>query len=322
MSLSRESESGDWNQSEMLREYVVRGWSLPLLMVVALWNFNLTIARSQDAELERSVIGKEQVTSAQQILLARCLDCHHAQDAAGGLDLSTLKTALAGGESGSSLDLDQPLESLLWARVEADEMPPESPLDLAERNVLRKWLLQGAAWPAQPLDRFAISTSHRAGRDWWSWQPLSNTLPPIDGTDTWGSNELDRFVLQKLKQTGLVPSKRADPRTLARRLNHDLLGLPPSTEAIDTFASDPTESAWMELVDEALASPRYGEHWASHWLDIARFGESHGFEYNQPRPNAWHYRDWVIETFPSMSSRAGKLQAMVDSANTVKAWRR
>lgn len=229
-----------------------------------------------------------------EVVLRRCLECHDASAAEGGLDLTTRSAALRGGDSGEALDVDAPLESLLWSRVEADEMPPEEPLSQQDKQALRQWLRAGAAWPAAPLDRFARSTTRRAGRDWWSWQQLRPVEVPDDPADTWSRNEVDRFIWQGLREKGLEPAVRAEPRTLVRRLYFDLVGLPAPLSVVEAFAREPSESAWEKLVDELLASPQYGEHWASHWLDIARFGESHGFEYNQPRMEAWRYRDWVI----------------------------
>lgn len=232
-----------------------------------------------------------------EVLLRSCLECHHAAEAAGGLDLSTRATALEGGESGAALDAEAPLDSLLWTRVESGEMPPEHPLDPSARRRLREWLTQGATWPAQPLDRLARSTDRRAGRDWWAWQPLATVEPPTVAAGRWSRNEIDRFVYRELQARQLEPAAPADPRTLVRRLYFDLLGLPPPWAVVEAFAREPTEAAWQKMVDELLASPQYGEHWGNHWLDVARFGESQGFEYNQPRTGAWHYRDWVIAAF-------------------------
>jgi hypothetical protein len=229
------------------------------------------------------------------IITACCLDCHHSGDASGGLDLLNRESATDGGDSGAAIDSETPLESLLWTRIESNEMPPDKPLTREEKLAVKKWLKSGAAWPAQPIDRFARSTDRRAGRDWWSWQPLKAVPPPSDAADTWSRNEIDRFVWQKLREQNLQPTQSADPRTLVRRLYYDLVGLPPPMEVVEAFAADPSDHRWNQLIEKLLASPQYGEQWGNHWLDVARFGESQGFEYNEPRSGAWLYRDWVID---------------------------
>ena len=133
--------------------------------------------------------------------------------------------------------------------------------------------------------------------DWWSLQPLAKSPPPaLDGeAQGWARNEIDHFVWQCLAEAGLEPGPPADARTLARRLHFDLVGLPPSPQLIASFEAHPNDARYSFLIDELLASPQYGERWARHWLDVARYGESNGFEYNESRRNAWPYRDWVID---------------------------
>jgi len=138
----------------------------------------------------------------------------------------------------------------------------------------------------------------RAGDDWWSLQPLESVDPPGTFEDSdWAKNPIDQFIRHGLESNGLAPSPRADARTLVRRLYIDLIGLPPSPETIQRFEGDPSPRAWNRLVDDLLDSQHYGERWARHWLDVARFGESDGFEYNGPRKGLWQYRDWVIRSF-------------------------
>ncbi|MCA9178443.1 MAG: DUF1553 domain-containing protein [Planctomycetales bacterium] len=229
------------------------------------------------------------------VLAARCAECHSGGDPRGGLSLLTRQDLLRGGESGSAIDVAKPLQSELWQRVSQNEMPPRQPLDAAEKAVLKRWLESGAPWGDGPIDPLAHSTAHRAGRDWWSLQPLKVAAPP-ELHDSWGRNAIDAFIYQRLRASGLAPSPPADPRVLVRRLYFDLIGLPPPPEVVDRFVSDPSDEAYLAVVNELLASPRYGERWARHWLDVVRFGESNGFERNQPRANAWPYRDWVIDS--------------------------
>ncbi|MCP4849628.1 MAG: DUF1553 domain-containing protein [Verrucomicrobiaceae bacterium] len=135
----------------------------------------------------------------------------------------------------------------------------------------------------------------RAGRNWWSLQPITKKDPPAAGNADWGSNEIDAFILARLKQEKLSPSPRATARAQVRRLYFDLTGMPPSPEEVIAFGKDPSDTAYLAIVDKLLASSHYGERWGRHWLDIARFGESDGFERNAPRNNLWPFRDWVIK---------------------------
>lgn len=137
----------------------------------------------------------------------------------------------------------------------------------------------------------------RAGPDWWSFQPLKLPSPPKVQQTAWVANPIDAFVLARLEAKGLKPSAPASRMTLIRRVTFDLTGLPPTPKEIDDFVNDRSEKAYEKLIDRLLASPHYGERWGRHWLDLARFSESHGFERDQPRDNAWRYRDYVIQSF-------------------------
>jgi hypothetical protein len=139
----------------------------------------------------------------------------------------------------------------------------------------------------------------RAGQDWWSLQPLRPVAVPQAEDTQWPINPIDHFILQRLRKEGLSPSPRADRRTLIRRLSFDLVGLPPDPHEVEAFVADSSAGAYDRLVDRLLDSPHYGERWARHWLDIVRYGESQGFERNKFRPNAWKYRDFVVEAFNS-----------------------
>jgi hypothetical protein len=230
------------------------------------------------------------------LLITRCLACHSGAAPDGGLSLVDAAAAAKGGESGPALESGK-RESLLWQRVEGDEMPPEHPLPPAEKALLRAWIDAGSRWGSQPLDPLAFSTEKRAGRDWWSLLPLDEPPLPEAARDPWARGPIDAWVLDRLVASGLGPSPPADPRILVRRLFIDLIGLPPSPEQVEAFMADPSEAAYERVVDELLASPHYGERWGRHWLDIVRYTESEGFEYDHPRDRAWHYRDYVIKSF-------------------------
>ena len=224
------------------------------------------------------------------ILAAKCLSCHDGKNAKGKLNLRTRNGAFRGGDSGKVIVPGNAKKSLLWNRILDNEMPPRHPLSAKEKRLIRDWIQSGAKWGQPSIDPFRYSSASRAGYNWWSLQPLKRVSPP----GGWSGNPIDYFIQTRLRKESLEASDRAGPRTLVRRLYFDLHGLPAPPEAIARFARDPSQSKWRKLVDELLASPHYGERWARHWLDVVRFGESHGFEYNVPRENAFHYRDWVI----------------------------
>jgi hypothetical protein len=214
------------------------------------------------------------------LLAARCLDCHSGAKPKGKLDLSRQ----------DNLDARE-----LWKRVAAREMPPKKPLPDAEAKLLKEWIDAGAKWGTDPIDPFRFSTSARAGKDWWSLQPIARPKLPVLSTEyPVPTHPVDAFVRQRLAVAKMEPSLPADRRTLIRRVYFDLIGLPPSPEEVAAFVADKDADAYEKVVDKLLSSPHYGERWARHWLDVVRYGETDGFERNAPRPNSWHYRDWVI----------------------------
>jgi hypothetical protein len=222
------------------------------------------------------------------LLVRRCLDCHSGPKPKGGLDLTRREAAAEVIEPGK---LE---ESLLWEYVSKGKMPPKKPLPAPEKRLLKTWIASGAAWGTDPIDPFQTTTGKRAGYDWWALQPVKKPRPPSVNKLGWARNPIDPFVLHKLEARGLRSSRPADRRTLLRRLSFDLLGLPPSPEDVAAFVNDNSPDAYEKWVNRYLNSPQYGVRWARHWLDIVRFGESNGFEYDEFRPDAWPYRDWVV----------------------------
>ena len=233
--------------------------------------------------------------SVATILARRCLDCHSGPDPKGKLDLSRRSAVLEGGKGGPAIVPGRPEESPLWERVQAGEMPPKAALPEDEKVALREWIASGASWGTDPIDSFRFTTGRRAGRDWWSLRPVVRPEVPAVRDSRWAGSPIDGFVLKKLEANGLSPAPEADRRALIRRLSFDLTGLPPTPEEVDAFVSDPSPIAYENLVDRLLGSPQYGVRWARWWLDLARFGESNGFEFDEFRPNAWRYRDWVVD---------------------------
>jgi hypothetical protein len=227
------------------------------------------------------------------ILVSHCLECHRGSDPEGGLNLTERALAQQGGDSGKAIVVGHAAESLLWERVSSDEMPPKYPLSNAKKAMLKQWIYEGAKWGDGALDMFSITTESRAGRDWWSLQPLWDVpAPALDSQ--WGRNAIDAFVWRRLRDERLGPSREADPRNLIRRLYFDLTGLPPAPVQVADFVANPSEASYQKIVEDLLNSRQYGERWGRHWLDVVRFGESDGFERNFQRDNAWHYRDWII----------------------------
>jgi mono/diheme cytochrome c family protein len=224
------------------------------------------------------------------LLTGKCLSCHGNEPRKGGLDLTRRASALAGGEGGPAVVPGQPDESLLFEKVAAGEMPPRSPLKPEQVAAVKRWIEVGAPYPIEPL------RPGRAGPDWWSLRPIGRPQSPaVDGS--WARSPLDAFVLAKLREHGLAPSLEAARISLIRRVTFDLTGLPPTLEEVAEFVADSAPDAYERLVDRLLESPHYGQRWGRHWLDVVRFGESHGYETNRLRPDAWPYRDYVIRAF-------------------------
>ncbi len=238
------------------------------------------------------------------LLAERCFKCHGEQKQSGGLRLDVRANALAGGESGAAIVPGNLDDSLLIGAVkyESFEMPPDGKLAQKEIDILQKWVELGAPWPGD--DRPA-ATVHVPGviteedRQWWAIQPIRRPEVPSVPADQqgWIRNDIDRFVLRKLNDQQLVPAAAADRRALIRRVTFDLIGLPPTPAEVEAFVNDPSPDAYERLVDNLLARPQYGERWARHWLDLVRYADSDGYRADGYRPNAWRYRDYVIQAF-------------------------
>jgi len=233
------------------------------------------------------------------LLVERCGDCHGPDTQESRLRLDVKHRALKGGDFGPVIKAGKADESELVTRItstdEKKRMPPDGDrLSIAEIDLLKQWIDAGAEWPETDADRAARETDRDPRLDHWAWQRIARPAVPAARPEWPIRNEIDRFLQQSLADKHLAPAPEADRRTLIRRLSFDLLGLPPSPEDVAAFAADPAPDAYEKLVDRLLASPHYGERWARHWLDIAHYADTHGFERDQLRPNAWRYRDWVI----------------------------
>lgn len=240
----------------------------------------------------------------EKILRERCLECHGGNKLEGDFDLSSRESLLASG----LVDLKHISDSHLLAVVRHDSEPhmPQDGEKLSDEELaaFQKWLELGAAY-TKPLVENAPGTTGKPSpiteqdRQFWAYRPLVQVTPPalndVPATDlAWVRTPVDRFVLDKLVQLKIRPNSVTDRRRLIRRAYFDLLGLPPSPSEVDAFVADQDPQAYEKLIDRLLESPQYGERWARHWMDIARFAESHGYEQDYDRPTAYHYRDFLI----------------------------
>jgi cytochrome c553 len=243
------------------------------------------------------------------ILVNRCYNCHSdAFKEAGGLRVDTGVDIFKGGNDGPVIVPGRPEKSLLIERVKSSDtkkrMPQESTESLPpeEIAILETWIKNGAAWPDEteklpPTPARLAALYPKLREHFWSWQPLTDPSVPAVADNGWADTKIDRLVLAKLQEKKLAPVKDAEPATLLRRVHYDLTGLPPTPEELREFEKHHSEEDYAKVVDRLLASPQYGERWGRHWLDVARYAESSGPSRNMPYPNAWRYRDYVIDAY-------------------------
>ena len=231
------------------------------------------------------------------ILKEHCESCHGPALRTSGLRLDRRRDALRGGYNGPAIRPHDAAASPLLQRVSASRdgfrMPPTGErLTVKDLNTLRSWIDQGAPWPSAP----GVEDLQAAAVDLhWSFRPVERPELPVVRRVKWARNIIDRFVLAKLEQEGVAPSGEADKATLLRRVSLDLTGLPPSPTDADQFLADQSPGAYERLVDRLLDSDHYGEKWARHWLDLARYADSDGYTQDLARPAAWRWRNWVID---------------------------
>jgi len=263
------------------------GW---LLLPALVWAAGTVPDRGQEEFFE---------TRIRPLLVGRCLSCHGPAKQESRLRLDTREYVLRGGDGGPVVVLEDPPRSRLLDAVNylgELQMPPDGKLTDAEVTALSQWVERGLPWPstAMPLDDV---TSR--GRSHWAFQPVRKPPVPELRDTSWIDTPMDRFIWARLDGAGLRPSPEADRRTLIRRATFDLLGLPPTPDEVAAFTSDPSPDAYARLVDRLLASPRYGERWGRHWLDVARYADNKGYVFFEDAkyPWAYTYRDYVIEAF-------------------------
>ena len=272
-------------------------------VLAILLSVSLAGAGGQSPRPEKVFFAEEVLPLFQQ----KCHHCHGSSQQNSSLDLRTREGVLRGGLQGPALVPGEPQESRLYRRVaglEEPSMPLDGRLSRGEIETLRRWIAEGAEWDTEPLPGTVSSYSPereppvtRSDSEWWSFQKPSR--PPVPRVEAAGRNQnpIDAFLMKSHQENGLHPAPRADRRTLIRRAYLDLLGLLPTPDDVTAFLSDESEDAFSRLVDTLLESPRYGERWGRHWLDVARYGDSGGYEHDYDYPDGWRYRDYVIRAF-------------------------
>ena len=252
----------------------------------------------------------ELAKQAYQVLKTHCFECHGAPKRS-GLDMRTHETITAGGANGKVIVPHEPAKSrlYLYATHEHDKkMPPTYKIPDTDLETLRQWIeaggsllgveeAAGAAKNAAELAKAEERPIRPAEREYWAFKAAVRSAVPAPKTPGWGTHPIDAFLASAMEAKGAKPSPMADRRTLIRRVYLDMLGLPPSPEEVEAFVDDKSPEAWTKVVDAVLASPAYGERWARHWMDLVRYADSEGFEFDVDRQNMYRYRDYLIEAF-------------------------
>ncbi len=261
---------------------------IPSLLIASLWALPVRAA------------GPTFESQVRPILKTYCFECHgEGEQLKGKLDLRLARLLVKGGAKGPAIVPGKPEASLLLKRVRAGEMPPtKKKLGAAEIEVIAKWIAAGAKTehpePETIAAGFQLTPEDRA---WWAFQPIRRPMLPTAGTSPAARTPIDVFLLSKLREKRLSFAPEADRVTLIRRATIDLHGLPPTPMEVDAFLKDDSPNAYEKLIDRLLESPRYGERWARHWLDVAGYADSEGYSQDDhPRANAWKYRDYVIRS--------------------------
>ncbi len=277
----------------------LRSWGLVLVGCLFAANAQSQSPREDVAFFESKI---------RPVLAEHCFKCHSEKKMKGELRLDSRSALLKGGETGPAITPGDPAKSLLMKAVGYGDpdlrMPPRGRLPDAVIDDLAAWIQRGAAWPDDAVAKKAASLKEfdlKERSKFWSLQPLATRAVPKVKNPAWVRSPIDAFVLAKLEEKGLAPATSADPRALLRRVTFDLIGLPPTPQEIDMFLKDcdatDRQAAFEKVVDRLLASPRYGERWGRHWLDLVRYAETQGHEFDFEMPEAHKYRDHVIRAF-------------------------
>ena len=298
------------SHSPVQRHALPRGWfSLSLFasgLVGAVSLLSSATARADDPQARTATPAEIEFfeSKIRPLLVEHCQECHSDKKQKGGLRLDQRSFLMTGGDSGPAIDLKQPDKSLLLEVLSYTgdyQMPPKGKLPDAEIALIQDWVRKGSPWPDEAKKKPGTTKEEfnlqaRLSRQ-WAMQPLQPQNPPAVKNAAWSRTPTDQFVLAKLEAAGLQPAPAADRRTWIRRVTFDLIGLPPTPEEIAAFLSDASPQAFERVIDRLLESPHYGEKWARHWLDLARFAETAGHEFDFEYPYAFEYRDYVIRAF-------------------------
>ncbi len=278
-----------------------------LFLSAALSAFACAVASAQQVPADHAtkMAASQQLfkDSVREVLIKNCLECHGGSKTKSGLNIASRESLLKGGDRGDTALPGKAKESKLIdfvTRTDELHMPPKGQLSKEAIAAMVKWIDLGAAYD-KPLVDAPVSVVKQPmvvtdkDKQYWAYRPLQKVEPPSVKAGDWVRNPIDKFILAKLEAAKIAPSADADKRTLLRRLTFDLTGLPPGADEVEKFVADTSATSLEKVVDRLLASPAYGERWGRHWLDPARYAESHGFEHDYFRPNAYHYRDFVIK---------------------------
>jgi hypothetical protein len=286
--------------------YMKYYFSLSFIVVLGLLGClpNLTVAQEAKPDFDDQQLEFFE-SKVRPILVERCYECHGPDSAPieGSLSLGSRKAILAGGDTGPGMVPKHPEKSLIIDAInygEVYEMPPDTKMPPEEIKILTDWVRMGAPWPVDSDVEIEVGEEfdiEKRKSEHWCWQPIRRTSPPSVKNQAWSNNPIDQFVLSKLESEGLKPAKSADKRTLIRRLYFDVIGLPPSPKQVESFLQDSSSDAYEKVVDELLSSPHFGERWARHWMDMVRYAESGGHEFDYDIPYAFQYRDYLIRSF-------------------------
>ena len=272
-----------------------RSYFLATVFLCLLASFNTGYA-DHPSDAEKVEFFNSQV---KPILQQNCFQCHGGgTEVEGGLQLTSREKILEGGDYGAAVSLESPADSFLLEMVgygqETAQMPPDGRLDDTSLEILAKWINIGLPYPVQDTD---VQSESKTASDYWAYRPLKRPQVPSVNASNWINNPIDAFILAKLKAHDLTPAAPASKLTLIRRVYYDLTGLPPSPEAVEAFLNDTSPDAYEKLIDKLLKSPRYGEKWGRHWLDLVRYAETNGYENDSDKPYIWRYRDYVVNAF-------------------------
>jgi len=269
---------------------------------------SLTISDDQQARAQNTEIVQDPVQDSgtqffeskiRPVLVEHCYECHAADSkiVRGGLQLDSRAATLKGGDTGPALVAGKPEDSLLIQALKHESlaMPPESKLPDQTIADFEEWIRLGAPDPREQVKAAKLKpVDWEAAKQHWAFQPITDPLPPETSDPIWIQSPIDQFVAHRLEQEGMQPAPPADKRTLIRRATFDLTGLPPTVDEVNAFLTDSSPDSFARVIDRLLSSPRYGERWGRHWLDLVRYATSNGADENHGLPNAWRYRDWVV----------------------------